>query len=982
MLFRSILLAWSLLPGFVGPPPATASVTALQDDHAELDAARDDLDRARRLGDRGALAELRSWVEEEPGDVLTRALFAAALRDHGEWSEARSQAERALREASDAPPKARAACARVLVQVLWDLGEAAAADAVLSAAGEALQPGADARDAWALGRTAQLLGRRDVAREHFRAARRDDSPDWSRALARARCERALGDLVAASRSLVRADELAGSASRREPDVLAELASVYFEADGEIEHREAQRRAPGELYRAALALNKTHEGALLGLFELGRFNWNRQNTPAHEWLAQLLAAHPASIDARLASASADLDDGRLQGARATFDELRRVAPKRRELRTLEAALAWVEHRRDACEAALAELAREDAGDARPEREVARHLSELYRFAEAAPMAKRATERDPADSAAWLELGRALSNTGDEAGGLEALRKSQELAAGRQNAWRHNSIAVLDRISTQFAFEKGAGELTYAWHPDAAELLRTYWMPFYEEARAELSRRYSFTPSPVLIEVFERFQDFSVRSTGFEGFPALGVCFGPVVTSVAPHSELRGKFSWARTSFHEFTHVIHLGLSHNRCPRWITEGLATWEEENHDASWTRNMRRELLDAYANRDLILVRDLNRAFRSPRILFGYYMSGQLCRMLIEERGFAPMIRLLESFDRGADLDTAFRDVFGLTPEEVDARFAQFVRRKVEPLRIEPRWLAGSIARRKLALAESAPQAAEARQAWSDGWCAVAWGSWQSGKRVDAESALRRLALAGPLPPRATFLQAEMTLDRGDSEAARKLYESALAAGGEDYRARMVLGKLAMDEERWEEAEKQLAAAERAFPGYAEREFSAELHLAQVYEKLGKDGERLATLERWLAWSSDDFPMHLEVAKLHAAAGRHAQASKFFQGANDIDPFQRAMHVAWGRSLSALPDHEAAAREFRAALLVPDEFAGGDGDEWSDAQRAEVLALEAQELLELGRVEDAKASAKDALDLDPDCDLAVELLKRLSRGS
>ena len=64
---------------------------------------------------------------------------------------------------------------------------------------------------------------------------------------------------------------------------------------------------------------------------------------------------------------------------------------------------------------------------------------------------------------------------------------------------------------------------------------------------------------------------------------------LVTAVSPLAEMRGTFSWARTSFHEFTHVIHLGLSHNRCPRWITEGIATWEEVNHNPSWSRNMRR---------------------------------------------------------------------------------------------------------------------------------------------------------------------------------------------------------------------------------------------------------------------------------------------------------------------------------------------------------------------------------------------------------
>ena len=84
---------------------------------------------------------------------------------------------------------------------------------------------------------------------------------------------------------------------------------------------------------------------------------------------------------------------------------------------------------------------------------------------------------------------------------------------------------------------------------SEVLRAYLVPFYAAARSELAERYAFTPGATHIEVFDQHRDFSVRSTGFEGFPALGVCFGPVVTAVSPVSELRGKFSWARTSFNE-------------------------------------------------------------------------------------------------------------------------------------------------------------------------------------------------------------------------------------------------------------------------------------------------------------------------------------------------------------------------------------------------------------------------------------------------
>ncbi|MFM7297418.1 MAG: hypothetical protein ACKO4Q_09375 [Planctomycetota bacterium] len=947
---------------------------------AELELERADLDRRRRRGDRAALAEIAEWAAEEPQDTRMAVLAGLALRDAGRWRDARLAAERALEASREGALPVRSAAARLWLQLALDVCESAEALARMPDFGARLDPARDARDAWLSGRVRELAGDLDGARKLWLGASRDETADWERQLARARCERALGELVAASASLLRAEDACRDGV--EPDVLAERAALFFEADGEIEHPEAAARKPGELYRKALALHRTHAPSLLGLFELGRFNWNRQSTPAHEWLGQLLTAVPDSIEGLLAQASADLDDGRLPNVRATLARLEQLAPRRRERRILVAALAWVEHEREAAESMLAELAVQCPADATPERELARHLCELYRFAEAAPFARRATERDPQDHHAFLELGRALANIGDEEGGLAALKRSDELARKRQNAWRSNTIQVLESMARRFVVEDGDGELRYAWTPNAADVLRAYWMPFYSSARAELAARYGHTPGPVVIEVFDRIQDFSVRSTGFEGFPALGVCFGPVVTSVAPQSELRGRFSWARTSFHEFTHVVHLGLSHNRCPRWITEGLATWEEEHKNPAWTRNMRRELLDAYWNRDLILVRDLNRAFRSQRILFGYYMSGQLCRMLIDEHGFPPMIALLEAFDRGEDLDAAIRGTFRQTPEELDRRFAEFVRRGVEPLRIEPRWSAARTTQLKFELGDSPPSDATARAKWAEGWCSVAWGYWQGGRKVDAEQALRKLSLAGALPPRALFLQAARADERDDAEEAKRLYEQGIAQGGEDFLVRVRLADMALEAEDEAEAERQLLAAERAYPGFDQRGLSAELRIARLYEEQERTDDRIAALERWIRWESDDFALRMEIGAYHAEKGNHARAVVLFNEANEIDPFRRELHRLWGTSLAALARHAEAAREFAVQRAVPPELDPDDGEPLDEEERAESMGREALARIELGELELARELVREALALDGDCESAESALERLEKGN
>ena len=80
------------------------------------------------------------------------------------------------------------------------------------------------------------------------------------------------------------------------------------------------------------------------------------------------------------------------------------------------LAWIEHRRADATAALAALAEEDPADATPETIVGETLNELYRFSEALGFLRAAVERDPRDWRAWTQLGRALANVGDAAGGV--------------------------------------------------------------------------------------------------------------------------------------------------------------------------------------------------------------------------------------------------------------------------------------------------------------------------------------------------------------------------------------------------------------------------------------------------------------------------------------------------------------------------------------------------------------------------------------
>ena len=989
-----LLVGWWLAVAPLGAERSGFPGTAAIDDEPLGAEERAEVDLMLRRGEgREALEILDEVLAESPDAAATlglraRARFAAcdyegalvdARRAHALFAETdRGTVELALLAESE----------RELGRILLELGRADEVVTLFEARATD-HTANDPRDAWLVGQALLATGNREGALTLFRAGRSGEIDDWRALLARARCERGLGLIEDAARNLVAADRLAQQGEGSEPDVLVELGSVYFEAYGEVDDPLSRTHSPEELYREALALHPEHEGARLGLFELHRFNWRLHRNQPSQFLDAVFQTRPDSLAGLLTRASAALDDGDLRTARAALARLEELAPGRRDTAVQRATLAWVEHRREEAQAILDTLLGADPDDGFPEREMGRHLLELYRFAEAKPFLERSVERDDSNWHAWRELGRAQANTGDEDAARASLARAKETARGRRDAWRDNTALILGRMEETMV-EEEAEDLTFVWLPDAGFVLDAYLEPFYREAREELAARYGYTPEPVKIEVFRKWGDFSVRSTGFEGFPALGVCFGPVVTAVSPLSELRGEFSWARTSYHEFTHVIHLGLSHNRCPRWVTEGLATWEEKERNPAWGRNMRRELIDARANGGIIPIRGLNAALRGPQAIFAYYLSGFVCEMLIAEHGFAPMVRLLETFDRGADVDAAFDEIFGLTPEEIDAQLLGYIDAKLAPLALEPRWSSENTFRLRFSLSRQAPEGEAARAKWQEDWCTVAWGAWWDKRPVDAEEALRIAESAAPLPPRGLFLRAELHLSREDRLTARLLYEEGFDAGGEDFRARMALATLHRDLGEDPEAERTLLAAERVFPGFANKNLSAEVELAKLYEATGRRAEAMEARIRWLAWNAGECEFRMLVASWLSEEGRFEESERFWREANEVDPFRRFLHHGWGRTLRELGRHEEALREFEVALRVPQELdrdvdgaqamPGAEGllDEVRKRWRGlegELWGLKAQTLHDLDRAEEARAAAEKALEIDPDCEAARELL-------
>ena len=169
---------------------------------------------------------------------------------------------------------------------------------------------------------------------------------------------------------------------------------------------------------------------------------------------------------------------------------------------------------------------------------------------------------------------------------------------------------------------------------------------DDVQREMAARWEYEPEgEVLVEVYDDVSDFSVRTVGFEGFLAFGVCFGEVVTILSPQSQLRGQLHWRQTALHEYAHVVTLGLSRQRMPRWLSEGISVLEERRHSERWARPLARDVLNARANGRIFPVERLDEAFQDGRtVMLGYYLGSLVAQIVERDFGFEGLRALADA--------------------------------------------------------------------------------------------------------------------------------------------------------------------------------------------------------------------------------------------------------------------------------------------------------------------------------------------------
>ena len=604
---------------------------------------------------------------------------------------------------------------------------------------------------------------------------------------------------------------------------------------------------GVLIEEVLRLNPGHAGAHLAAARRLHFNGSSE---AMEQVDRALAINPELVKARALRARLLLAAESYVAAEAEVEQALGTNPASLEALSLKAALHFMRGELESFEDVAADALSRHAGDGGLFAVVAELAVQNRLYGPAVDLARRATEIDPTLWAAHGTMGINLMRIGR----IDEARASLERAfAGDPfNVWIKNTLDLLDTFPDYRTVETDSFRLMI--HRDRADLLSLYMGPLAEEAYESLSAKYRFRPeAPVQIEVYDRHADFSVRTLGLAGLGALGVAFGPVVAVDAPATPGMGLFNWGSTLWHEIAHVITLGVTDSRVPRWLSEGLSVYEERRAREAWGDDASPGFLLAFLRQQLLPVSRINEGFARPRypehLSHSYLQASLVCELIEEDHGFEAILALLQAYRDGHTGADAIRVGLGVEPDDLDARFDEYLRARYRgPLR-----------------------ALEA-----------------AAKRAPSESPLR----------------AEQPDLRALADADEADFIAQLSAGA------------ALARQGSEEAIDYLERAKRLFPGYAGAD-SAYVHLARIHEARGDTTAAVAELRTLLSLNESLLPAYLKAADLLEHAQGVEEASDYLQRSMFIDPWDIARHERLAQAREGLEQWDDAVRERAAVVAL-----------------------------------------------------------------
>jgi tetratricopeptide (TPR) repeat protein len=407
------------------------------------------------------------------------------------------------------------------------------------------------------------------------------------------------------------------------------------------------------------------------------------------LTQALKINPNYVEAKTFAAAIDLEAERFQPAGAMIDEALKINPNSLEAHSLRAAMFWLQDKQSDFNNEVKTTLGVNPRYGLLYETVAHFATQTRRYSESVAFLNEALKLSPNQWSSHLALGMGLLRLGKIEEGRAAVEKAFE--GDPFNIWAKNTLDLLDAMKEYR--ETKHGDFIIKTDAKESDVLAPYAAELLDEAKAKLSAKYKFTPSPpISVEIFPNHEDFAVRALGLPGLGALGVCFGQVIAQDSP-SARGGQFNWGSTLWHEYTHVITLQATDHLIPRWFSEGLSVFEEHNARPGWGDDWNVEHIKAFAENRWFTIAGLDNGFIRPKraddIPLAYFQASQICHFIDERFGFNAILEMLRGYKEKKKTPEILAQTLKLSEADFDREFNNYVRGKIDKYikALEPGW-------------------------------------------------------------------------------------------------------------------------------------------------------------------------------------------------------------------------------------------------------------------------------------------------------
>ncbi|HEV3120270.1 MAG TPA: hypothetical protein VGY53_00135, partial [Isosphaeraceae bacterium] len=499
----------------------------------------------------------------------------------------------------------------------------------------------------------------------------------------------------------------------------------------------------------------------------------------------------------------------------------------------------------------------------------------RFAEGSAYQKRALEMDGTYLPAKIQLCQDMLRLGDETAGWKLA--AEIFAKDSYNVVAYNLITLRDRLSSFRTLEDDG--FIVRMEPLEADLYGQRVLALLRRAKKTLCEKYGITLNePVIVEIFPTHKEFAVRTFGLPGLDGLlGVCFGRVVTVNGPAAQSKDPSNWEAILWHEFCHVVTLHKTRNKMPRWLSEGISVYEEEQEDPAWGQALNPRFRAMLLGKELTPLSKLSSAFMAPEsplhLQFAYYESALAAEFFVRKFGPAVLKGVLDDLGAGSDINETLPARTKTSLEQLDRDFAQFAGERAKGVASQLTW-------------EEPELPADAPSTAVDQWLQLHpksfWGLRKLGARLVAEEkweaakdVLEKLKSQYPEfvgPENAYVLLATVYRRLADPAAEHKVLEALVARDGDAASANLRLIELDEAAQNWRGVSKsarRLLAINPLVP-------TPHRELARASEELGERDEAVSAY-RALALLDDTDPaeVHYRLAKLLRQSGKPAEARR-----------------------------------------------------------------------------------------------------------